>query len=78
MRQKDLRLTLRGKYVFNFMIKFIRLLVEDSSNKQQQKILKQKVKYTIDNSTALSLLTSYAETPICLKKFIKQYNFENR
>lgn len=69
-----LRYSLRGKFIFNFVTTFIRKLVEDSSDKAEQKIIKRKVKYNMDNSTALTLLTCYAETPKCLIDFLKRYN----
>ncbi|SHJ93775.1 DUF4435 domain-containing protein [Epilithonimonas mollis] len=70
----DLRMVLRGKYVFNFMTTFIRKLIEDGADTSKRKILKKKVKYNMDNSTALTLLTCYAETPECLTEFLTKYN----
>lgn len=74
LEQSDLRLVLRGKYVFNFMTSFIRKLIEDGADKSKRTVLDKKVKYNMDNSMALTLLTTYAETPQCLEQFIQQYN----
>jgi len=70
----DLRLNLRGKYVFNFMTSFIRKLIEDGADKTKRTVLDRKVKYNIDNSTSLSLLTTFAESPECLINFLRDYN----
>lgn len=70
----DLRLDLRGKYVFNFMTTFIRQLIEDGADPNKRTVLTRKIKYNMDNSTSLSLLTCYADTPQCLIDFISKYN----
>lgn len=70
----NLRYSLRGKFVFSFVTTFIRKLIEDSTDIAKQKVIKRKINYNIDNSTALTLLTCYAETPECLIKFLEQYN----
>jgi len=69
----DLRLCLRGKFIFNFMISFIRKLIEDSSDPSKKVILKKKIKFNMDSSLALNILTCYAETPDCLVDFIRKY-----
>jgi len=74
LNASDLRLDLRGKYVFNFMTSFIRKLIEDGADESKRKIVKKKIKYNMDNSTALTLLTCYAETPTCLTEFLTKYN----
>ncbi len=70
----DLRYSLRGKFVFNFVTNFIRKLIEDSADTSKQTIVKRKIRYNMDNSTALTLLTCYAETPQCLIDFLGRYN----
>ena len=74
LNEGDLRLDLRGKYVFNLMTTFIRQLIEDGADPTKRTVLTRKIKYNMDNSTSLSLLTSYADTPKCLKDFISKYN----
>lgn len=74
LTSSDLRLDLRGKYVFNFMTSFIRKLIEDGADANKRVVLNKKVKYNMDNSTSLSLLTTYAENPECLINFLKGYN----
>lgn len=74
LNESDLRLDLRGKYVFNFMTNFIRQLIEDGADPNKRTVLTRKIKYNMDNSTSLSLLTCYADTPSCLKDFISKYN----
>lgn len=74
LRSEDLRLTLRGKYIFNFMTSFIRQLIEDGANPNKRTVLTRKIKYNMDNSTALTLLTCYADSPNCLEEFISKYN----
>lgn len=71
---ENLRLNLRGKYVFSFMTTFIRKLIEDGADVTKRKILDRKIKYNMDNSTSLTLLTTYAESPDCLSVFLKRYN----
>lgn len=56
------------------MTNFIRKLIEDGSDVQKRKILDRKIKYNMDNSTSLTLLTTYAESPNCLSTFIQKYN----
>lgn len=70
----DLRLVLRGKYVFSFMTTFIRQLIEDGANVSKRTVLSKKIKYNMDNSNALTLLTCYADSPDCLNEFISKYN----
>ena len=70
----DLRLVLRGKYVFNFMTAFIRKIIEDGADVKKRTIVDKKIKYNMDNSMALTLLTTYAETPRCLIEFLEKYN----
>lgn len=74
LRASDLRLNLRGKYVFHFMTSFIRKLIEDGADATKRTILDKKVKYNMDNSTSLSLLTTFAESPECLINFLRNYN----
>ena len=74
LREKPLHSNLRGKYVFDFLISFMRLLIEDANTKGKKIYLTKKVKFNIDHKTALSTLSSYAETPMCLKNFISQLN----
>lgn len=69
----DLRLSLRGKYVFNFMTSFIRKLIEDGADANKQVVIKKKIKFNMDNSTAMTLLTTFAESPVCLTDFLKKY-----
>jgi len=74
LKESDLRLDLRGKYLFSFMTTFIRQLIEDGSDPSRRVVLKKQIKYNMDNSNALSLLTCYADTPQCLKDFISKFN----
>lgn len=74
LSSSDLRLVLRGKYVFNFMTSFIRKLIEDGADPAKRTVVNRKIKYNMDNSTALTLLTCYAEDPACLIEFINSYN----
>lgn len=74
LKAENLRLVLRGKYVFNFMTTFIRQLIADGADPSKRTVLTRKIKYNMDNSTSLTLLTCYADTPECLKEFITQYN----
>lgn len=41
LRQSDLRLVLRGKYIFNFMTTFIRRLIEDGKDPSKRWIIRQ-------------------------------------
>lgn len=73
LNESDLRLHLRGKFIFNFMITFIKQLVEDGADTNRRKVLTRKIKYHMDNSNALSLLTCYADTPQCLNDFLSKF-----
>jgi len=74
LRADNLQLVLRGKYIFNFMTSFIRKLIEDGADARRRVIMNKKIRYNMDNSMSLTLLTSYAETPTCLVEFLKKYN----
>jgi Protein of unknown function (DUF4435) len=74
LNESDLRLVLRGKYIFNFMTSFIRKLIEDGADPKKRTVVNKKIKYNMDNSTAMTLLTCYAENPNCLIDFLKKYN----
>jgi hypothetical protein len=74
LSKSDLAMSLRGKYILNFFIGFIRLLLSDANDPAKRTILTQKIKYNLDNSTALTMLTTYAASPTCLIDFIKQFN----
>jgi len=76
LNASDLRLNLRGKYVFNFMTSFIRKLIEDGADAKKRIIVKKKIKYNMDNSTAMTLLTTFAESPNCLTEFLKKYFYQ--
>jgi hypothetical protein len=71
---EDLRLVLRGKYVFNFMTSFITQLIADGADPNKRTVLTRKIRYNMDNSTSLTLLTCHADTPECLIEFISKYN----
>ena len=72
LRQGNIHQNLRGKFVFNFLISFIRQLITDANTKGQQKFISKKAKFNVDNKTALSTFSPYAETPECLKEFVKE------
>lgn len=74
LQNENLILTLRGKYMFSFLTNFIRKLVEDGADPNKRFLLNKKIKYNMDNSSALSLLTTFAKTPQCLIDFIIKYN----
>jgi len=59
----------RGKYQIEFLIKFLMLIIEDAN--KHNKIIKSKTKFRIDPAIVLSQLSQYAETPECLKEFLK-------
>ncbi|MCW2259613.1 MULTISPECIES: DUF4435 domain-containing protein [Sphingobacterium] len=65
---KDPVFRFRGKYQFEFMLKFINYLINDANNAKT--ILKKKTKFKIDTAIALSQLSQYAETTKCLKDFL--------
>lgn len=71
LREGNIHQNLRGKFVFNFLVSFIRQLISDANTKGQQKFLSKKAKFNIDNKTALSTFSPYAETPECLKEFVR-------
>lgn len=59
----------RGKYQIEFFVKFLNYIIDDA-NKHKKK-LKRKTKFRIDPAIVLSQISQYAETPKCLKDFLK-------
>lgn len=59
----------RGKYEIEFIIKFLNLLIEDCN--VTKTILNKKTKFKIDSALILTQLCQYAETPSCLKDYLK-------
>lgn len=62
-------LRFRGKYQIEFLIKFLMQIIEDAN--KHNKIIKRKTRFRIDPALVLSQLSQYAETPECLKIFLK-------
>ncbi|WP_424494558.1 DUF4435 domain-containing protein [Salinimicrobium sp. GXAS 041] len=74
LKKDCLHQRLRGKYYFHFLIHFLRSIIDDANNKDKQNYLKKKVKFNIDQISALSTLSSYAETPNCLREYLMSLN----
>lgn len=66
---KEPLLRFRGKYEFEFMLKYLNFIIEDANN--TKKILNNKTKFKIDAAIALSQLSQYAETSSSLQEFLK-------
>jgi hypothetical protein len=64
----------RGKYEMQFLVTIIELILQDSSN--AQKYIKSKIKFTfgekLSNDQAISIFSTYAETPETLNDYLKQ------
>lgn len=69
--KKDLLQNLRGKFIITFFIKFIDFLTNDSKN--QKIYLKENANFCTNKTTILSHLSNYANTPNCLKNYIKSF-----
>lgn len=59
----------RGKYEIEFFLFFLKYLIEDCNT--HKKILRNKTKFNVESAQILTQLSQYAETPECLKTFIK-------
>ncbi len=59
----------RGKYEIEFLIIFLKYLIEDCN--KNKNILKKKTTFNIDKSLILTQLSQYSETPECLIEYIK-------
>lgn len=70
----DAKYIFRGKYQLEFLIAMIQQLVDDS--KKAKTVLNQKIKFSFDgvltHERALSIFSSYAETPEALTKFLEK------
>lgn len=64
---------LRGKYFDQAMPEYFNYMFRDSCKKTGRKyfIKKRKISLHIDSGNMLSMFSHYAETPICLTKYIK-------
>ncbi len=64
----------RGKYEMQFLVTIIELILQDSS--KAQKYIKAKIKFTfgekLSNDQAISIFSTYAETPETLNDYLKQ------
>lgn len=69
---------IRGKYMFEFLLKYLRLLIDDANNAGGKVFtVKKTCKMRIDKSTALSDLSKYAKTTKNLEQFLKNYETKN-
>lgn len=59
----------RGKYEIEFITKFLMKLIEDAN--KHNKFIKKKTKFRFDPALILTQLSQYADTPKCLKLFVK-------
>jgi len=62
-------LRFRGKYEFEFMLKYINFIIDDAN--KTKSILNKKTKFRIDPAIALSQLSQYAETSSSLREFLQ-------
>ncbi|NEP44528.1 MAG: DUF4435 domain-containing protein, partial [Okeania sp. SIO2H7] len=64
----------RGKYEMQFLLVFIKLLLQDAD--KTQNYLNKKIKFSfgekISNQQAINIFSGYAETPESLKEYLKQ------
>ncbi|WP_179866289.1 DUF4435 domain-containing protein [Priestia megaterium] len=61
----------RGKYFEEFLYKILNFLMTDSNKPEQIFTKKRKVNLTIGKDNLISNLSQYADTPICLKDYLK-------
>jgi hypothetical protein len=59
----------RGKYEIEFILTFLKFLIEDAN--KHKNILKNKTTLNIEKAQILSQLSQYSETPKCLIEYIK-------
>ena len=67
----DVERFIRGKYLIDFNLKFILLLLEDVNKKNQYLSCKRKISVSIGKNI-ISELSQYAETPSCLDAYLIQ------
>lgn len=61
---------LRGKYYEEFLFKILNEIITDSNKPQKIFSKKRKVNLTIGKDNLISILSQYADTPGCLKKYL--------
>ncbi|WP_159478608.1 DUF4435 domain-containing protein [Chryseobacterium sp. 18068] len=66
--RKEPLMRFRGKYQIEFIVKFLKYIIDDAN--KEKRILKKKTKFRIDAAIVLSQISQYAETPKCLKDFL--------
>ena len=71
-RRGDLMCVSRGKYLVEFLVKFIKCIVVDSNT--QQGIVKEKRKYNVEFDQVVSMYSQYATTPTCLISYLTTLN----
>ena len=73
---KDVEKFYRGKQNLEFMRKIIDLMKEDRNKKQNRTLFATKgnVSLNLTKGNCISELSKYADTPSCLKSFLRSYN----
>lgn len=61
----------RGKFEIHFLYHFLLFLIQDANTKKS--ILKKKTSFSINKTKMLSLLSSYAQTPECLERYLEGF-----
>ncbi|HLO99646.1 MAG TPA: DUF4435 domain-containing protein [Fimbriimonas sp.] len=62
----------RGKFQMYFFISYLKLLISDANSTAPTKFtLRTKVKLSLSEGNAISELSSYAKTPLCLRTYIQ-------
>lgn len=70
--QKEPEKHIRGKYLTEFLLKFILLLLEDVNKHCRYFSYKRKVSFNVSKNI-ISELSQYAETPACLDHYLMKY-----
>lgn len=61
----------RGKYYIEFLFKILNVIITDSNKPEKLFSKKRKINLTIGRDNLISVLSQYADTPECLKKYLK-------
>jgi hypothetical protein len=70
----DYRCQFRGKQELGFFLEFLKKLKEDLCQSSPQHFLeRKKISFPIPTSNALSALSQYADTPNCLRSYLRKF-----
>ncbi len=77
-RSQDCQKCFRGKFEINFLVIFLKKLIEEVNNKKSSYFTnKVKVSLQVSMKTIISDLSQYAYTPDCLYTYLESFQEQN-